>query len=52
MPKLSKQEEEIAKARAQKSGRPYPNPIDVTAVARRRVFNTGGERGPGGFRRA
>jgi hypothetical protein len=36
MPKLSKQEELLAKARAEKFGRPYPNPVDVSAVVKRR----------------
>ena len=36
MPKLSRKEEEIAKQRAKKAGRPYPNPIDVSAVVRAR----------------
>ena len=40
MPKLSRKEEQIAKARAQKFGRPYPNPIDVSAVVRSRVKGT------------
>ena len=37
MPKLSRKEEALAKQRAQRSGRPYPNPIDVTAVVRLRA---------------
>ena len=36
MPKLSRKEETLAKTRAEKSGRPYPNPIDVNAVVRLR----------------
>ena len=44
MPKLSKQEEQIAKQRAQKAGRPYPNPIDVNAVVRLRPSRPGGVR--------
>jgi hypothetical protein len=36
MPRLSKQEEQIAKRRAEKFGRPYPNPIDITALVRLR----------------
>lgn len=42
MPKLSRKEETLAKARAEKFGRPYPNPIDVNAVVRRRVRSVGG----------
>jgi hypothetical protein len=44
MPRLSRKEETLAKARAEKSGRPYPNPIDVNAVVRLRVPRLGGVR--------
>lgn len=36
MPKLVGREEEIARSRARAAGRPYPNPIDVSAVVRMR----------------
>jgi len=36
MPKLSRKEETLARSRAEKFGRPYPNPIDVSAVVKRR----------------
>jgi hypothetical protein len=36
MPKLTGREEDIARSRARAAGRPYPNPIDVSAVVRMR----------------
>jgi hypothetical protein len=44
MPRLSKQEETLAKARAEKFGRPYPNPIDVSTIVRRRGTDARGVR--------
>jgi hypothetical protein len=41
MPKLTKKQQGLARARAQKFGRPFPNPIDVGAVVRRRGSGTG-----------
>lgn len=34
MPKLSRKEEDLARKRAKKFGRPYPNPIDVNSIVR------------------
>ena len=36
MPRLRGREEDIARSRARAAGRPYPNPIDVSAVIRMR----------------
>ena len=41
MRKLTRQEEELAKARARKAGRPYPNPVDIAAINRMRDTRTG-----------
>ena len=38
MPKLTGREEDIARSRARAAGRPYPNPIDVSAVIRMRTL--------------
>ena len=48
MPKLTGREEDIARSRARAAGRPYPNPIDVSAVVRMRQLReqqSGGRRG-------
>lgn len=45
MRRLRGREEDIAKSRARAAGRPYPNPVDVSAVLRMRELRDRRRRG-------